>query len=95
MQKLHHVRPQKNIEAANRPFAKKHRDNELPKIDSKNATHVADEVRRNQWEYTPGKDDDHGIALKYLLQSLHTRPVFSFEYIIEMQGFRKIVDTHG
>jgi hypothetical protein len=44
---------------------------------------------------TPGEDDDHGVALKDLLQLLHACSVFSFESIIEMQGFRKIVDTHG
>jgi hypothetical protein len=45
MQKLHHVRPKEDIEAANRPFAE-NTDDELPKIDSKDAAHVADQVRR-------------------------------------------------
>jgi hypothetical protein len=95
MQKLQGVRPKKDIEAANRPFAEKHSDNEFPEIDSKNATHVANQVRRDQWEKTPREDDDHGIALEHFLQFLHSRSVFSFEHIIEMQGFGKIVDTHG
>ena len=95
MQKLHHVRPQVNIKAANRPFPEKYRDDELSKIDTENAAHIADEVCGNQRESTPGEDDDHGVALKDLLQFLHTRSVLFFEYIIEMQGFRKIVDTHG
>ena len=93
MQQLHDVRPNKDIEAANRPFAKKHTGDELPEIDSKNATHVADQIRRHQREKTPREDDDQGIALKDFLEFMDTRPVFSFEHIIEMQGFRKIVDT--
>jgi len=95
MQQPHDVRPKEDIEAANRPFTEKHTDDELTEVDSQDTAHVADQVRRYQREKTPGEDDDHGVALKDFLQLFHARSVYSFESIIEMQGFRKIVDTHG
>jgi len=95
MQQSHDVRPKEDIETANRSFTEKHTDDELPEIDTKDSAQIADQIRRHQREKTPGKDDDRGVALKNFLQLLHALSVFSFESIIEMQGFRKIVDTHG
>lgn len=95
MQQLHDVRPKEDIKAANRPFAQKNRDDEFSKIDTQDATHVADQVRRNQRKQAPGEYDEHGIALKDVLQLFHPHFVFPFELIIEMQRFGKIVDTRG
>ena len=95
MQKLHRVRPKEDIEAADCAFPENHCDDKFPKIDSKHSAHVANQVGWHQREKTPGEDNDHRVAPKDFLELLHTCLVLSLEYIIEMQGFGKIVDTHG